>query len=101
MFEKNAGRPSRAARHRNYRMLRLFVMRILFLGAATFVVLAIAAGLVAALLILPIALRVTLLMLLTVVLMLIVAALTRILVGSAGWGCSDVVRYSSLSLLTG
>jgi hypothetical protein len=54
-------------------------MRILFLGAATLLVLAIAARLVAALLILPIALRISLLMLLPVVLMLVVAALTRIL----------------------
>ncbi len=54
-------------------------MRILFLSAASLLVLAIAARLVATLLILPIALRIPLLMLLAVVLMLVVAALTRIL----------------------
>jgi hypothetical protein len=54
-------------------------VRILFLSAAALLILAIAAGLVAALLLLPIALRITLLMLLAVVLMLVVAPLTRIL----------------------
>lgn len=54
-------------------------MRILFLSASPLLILAIAAGLISALLILPIPLRVTLLMLLAVVLMLVVGPLTGIL----------------------
>jgi hypothetical protein len=77
--QKNAGRPSRTARHHNQPIAtRLFALGILLIALAL-VILTIATRLISALLILPIALRITLLMLLTIVLMLIVFALTRIL----------------------
>ena len=53
-------------------------MQILFLSTSALFILAIAAGLISALLILPIPLRVALLMLLAVVLMLVVATLAWI-----------------------
>lgn len=77
--QENAGRPSRTARHHNQPIAtRLFALGILLIALAL-VILTIATRLISALLILPIALRITLLMLLTIVLMLIVFALTRIL----------------------
>jgi hypothetical protein len=66
-----------AARHRNQPTSRLFALRILLI-APTLVIVTIAARLISALLVLPIALGVTLLMLLAIVLMLVVS-LIRIL----------------------